>query len=229
MITGRPAHRLREVLRLEVRDLIVVLDGSGMEYVVELLDIKAGAIITEIVNSSDCANEPEIQITLYQALLKGSSFELVLQKCTELGVAAFVPIICERCIADSPSTPRISRWEKIITEAAEQSGRGIIPRLSRVIDYDQACLEADGFSLIPWESEIDMGIRGALQAVALPNGITTMNVFIGAEGGFSAREVEFARRSRLLPVTLGRRILRAETAGMAAASVILYEYGEFGG
>ncbi|MCL0088306.1 16S rRNA (uracil(1498)-N(3))-methyltransferase [Dehalococcoidia bacterium] len=229
VISGRQAHRLREVLRLEVGVRIVVLDGSGLEYLVELLDITSGRVTTEVVKCYHCSNEPRIQITLYQALLKGSGFDLVLQKCTEIGVVEFVPMICERCIADSPSPSRISRWEKIITEAAEQSGRGIIPRLNGVVHFEGACQEVDGFSLLPWEGEEDMGIRAALQAGSSVNGTANLNVFIGAEGGFSAREVELARSKGLLPITLGKRILRAETAGMAAVAVILYEYGELGG
>jgi 16S rRNA (uracil1498-N3)-methyltransferase len=229
IISGRQAHRLREVLRLEVGARIVVLDGSGLEYLVELLDITAGRVTTEVVKCYHCRNEPRIQVTLYQALLKGSSFDLVLQKCTEIGVAGFVPIICERCIADSPSPSRVNRWERIITEAAEQSGRGIIPRLNPVACFEEACGEADGFSLLPWESEEHMGIKAALQDGSLANGTARLNVFVGAEGGFSTREVELARNKGLLPVTLGKRILRAETAGMAAVAAILYEYGELGG
>ena len=93
--TGSPA---REVLRLEVGARIVVLDGSGLEYLVELLDITSGRVTTEVVKCYPCANEPGMQITLYQALLKGSSFDLVLQKCSEIGVVDFVLMICERCI-----------------------------------------------------------------------------------------------------------------------------------
>ncbi|MBT9159834.1 MAG: RsmE family RNA methyltransferase [Dehalococcoidia bacterium] len=229
IITGRQAHQLREVLRLEVGARIIVLDGNGLEYLVELLDITMGRIIAEVVKCCRCPNEPGIQITLYQALLKGSKFELILQKCTEMGVVGFVPIISERCIAGSPSRSRISRWERIIVEAAEQSGRGIIPRLNSVACFEKACNEADGFSLLPWEGEEDIGIRAALRAGSSADGAAKLNIFVGAEGGFSTREVEIARSRGLLPVTLGKRILRAETAGMAAIAAILYEYGELGG
>jgi len=228
IISGGQAHRLREVLRLEVGARIVVLDGSGLEYLVAVLDITSRHVATEVVQCYRCPDEPWIQITLYQALLKGSNFDLVLQKCTEMGVVGFVPMICERCIAGSPSRSRVSRWERIISEAAEQSGRGIIPRLNPVARFEEACNEVDGFSLLPWEDEQDMGIRAALQDGSLAS-TASLNLFIGAEGGFSTREVELARSKGLLPVTLGKRILRAETAGMAAVAAILYEYGELGG
>ncbi len=227
VISGGQAHQLREVLRLQVGERIVVLDGSGLEYLVEALDITPGCVMGKIVKRCYCPNEPGTQITLYQALLKGSSFDHVLQKCTEIGVVGFVPMICERCIPGRPSRTRIGRWERIIAEAAEQSGRGIIPRLNGIVDFADACREVDGLALIPWEGEEHTGIRTALQDRA--GGGVTMNVFIGAEGGFSTREVELARGKGLLPVTLGRRILRAETAGMAAVSAILYEFGELGG
>ena len=229
IITGRQAHQLREVLRLDVGARIIVLDGRGLEYLVELLDITMERIIAEVVKCYRCPNEPRIQITLYQALLKGRKFELILQKCTEIGVVGFVPIVCERCIVGSPSRSRISRWERIITEAAEQSGRGIIPTLNSVARFEEACEEADGFSLLPWEGEENMGIRAALQAGSSAGGATRLNVFVGAEGGFSTREVDLARSKGLVPVTLGKRILRAETAGMVAIAAILYEYGELGG
>ncbi len=154
---------------------------------------------------------------------------MILQKCTEMGVVGFVPIISEHCITSSPSRSRISRWERIIVEAAEQSGRGIIPRLNPAARFEEACAEADGFSLLPWEGEEDIGIRAALQAGSSADGAARLNIFVGAEGGFSTREVELARSKRLVPVTLGKHILRAETAGMVAIAAVLYEYGELGG
>jgi 16S rRNA (uracil1498-N3)-methyltransferase len=228
IISGRQAHQLREVLRLGIGARMVVFDGSGLEYLVAILDITVGHVMAEVVKCYRCPNDPRIEITLYQALLKGSNLDLVLQKGTEMGVVAFVPMICERCIPGRPSHARIGRWERIITEAAEQSGRCIVPRLNSVVDFEDACQEVDGFSLLPWEGEEHLGIKAALLQHRASGGVT-VNVFIGAEGGFSTREIELARGKGLLPVSLGKRILRAETAGIAAVSAILYEYGELGG
>ncbi|PIU55054.1 MAG: 16S rRNA methyltransferase [Chloroflexi bacterium CG07_land_8_20_14_0_80_51_10] len=229
IISGRQAHQLKEVLRLKVGDQIIVLDDSGFEYQVKLVDIKNTSAIGEVAGRYPCPNEPSVEITLYQALLKSNKFDLVLQKCTEIGVVRFVPVICERCIAGGPSSSRIGHWQRIIVEAAEQSGRGRIPNLHPVAGFEEACEGTDGFALLPWEGEEVLGIKAALGGWAFGDGNAKLSIFVGPEGGFSPQEVELARSRGIVPVTLGKRILRAETAGLVASAAILYEYGELGG
>jgi 16S rRNA (uracil1498-N3)-methyltransferase len=225
-ITGRLVHRLRRVLRLGVGDNIIVLDNSGWEYAVELQKVDSSKVEGRVISKSLAVAEPRTKITLYQALLKGSNFEFVLQKCTEIGVAGFVPVICERCVAGEPDGKRLNRWRDIIIEAAEQSRRGKLPALHNSISFTKACRSASGVSLLPWEGEKAQSIGDILRAYRQAGKVSEFNIFIGPEGGFSPYEIEIAQSSRVEPVSLGPRILRAETAGLVTAAVTLYEFGE---
>jgi 16S rRNA (uracil1498-N3)-methyltransferase len=228
VIDGRLVNRLRSVLRLGARDHVIVLDNTGWEYEVELGAARSGRVEGRIVAGSVSTAEPRTRITLYQALLKGSSFEVVLQKCTEIGVRAFVPVICERCVADAPTEGRAARWQAIILEAAQQSRRGRLPELHPSIAFRDACRSSEGVALLPWEQEGAQAIGAALHTLARPQPPSHVSIFIGPEGGFSPPEAEFARSEGILPVSLGSRILRAETAGLVASSFVLYEFDDLG-
>jgi len=145
-ITGKLVHQIRNVLRLGAGDHITVLDNSGWEYEVELQKMDSARVEGKVVSKSPAAGEPRTKITLYQALLKGSNFEFVLQKCTEIGVAGFVPLICERCVAGDPDSKRLSRWRSIIREAAELSRRGKLPVLHNPTSFTAACKSARNFT-----------------------------------------------------------------------------------
>jgi 16S rRNA (uracil1498-N3)-methyltransferase len=240
-IEGKLVHQLRNVLRLQVGDHIVVLDDTGWEYEVSLERVSRDHV-TGVISEKRPSAEPGTKITLYQALPKSSKFEFIIQKCTELGVSCFVPLTCERCIAEHPQDNRVERWQRIIIEAAEQSKRGRIPKLEPALPFEQACRSATGFSMLAWEGAVSdsddekgiktSGLRAALQPeIHRQETISgekplAVNLFIGPEGGFSPLEVEFARGCGILPISLGKRVLRAETAGLVAASIILYEYGD---
>ena len=225
-ITGKLVHQIRIVLRLGAGDHITVLDNSGWEYEVELQKVGSSKVEGRVISKSLAAGEPHTKITLYQALLKGSNFEFVLQKCTEIGVAGFVPLICERCVAGEPDSKRLSRWRSIIREAAELSRRGKLPVLQNPTSFTEACKSASGISLIPWEEEKARGIGDVLRSHRKIRNDSAINIFVGPEGGFSRSEVEFARSCGIVPVSLGHRILRAETAGLVAATITLYEFGD---
>ncbi len=229
VIIGKLVHQLRNVLRLGVGDHITVLDNSGWEYEVKLQEVDSSKVKGRIIGKSLAVGEPRTKITLYQALLKGSNFEFVLQKCTEIGVAGFVPVICERCVAGEPNSKRLDRWQNIIREAAEQSRRGKLPVLHHVTSFHEACQSAGGISLLPWEGEKVKSIGEVLKSYSKTEKAPEINIFIGPEGGFSPEDVEFARGCGVVPVSLGRRILRAETAGLMAASITLYEFGDLDG
>ncbi len=182
-----------------------------------------------IISKAPAAGEPQTGITLYQALLKGGNFESVLQKCTEVGVTGYVPIICERCVAAEPTGSRLGRWQSVIVEAAQQSRRGKLPVLHNVAQFKEACRSAAGLSLLPWEGEKVRGIGTVLAGLPKTENISEVAIFVGPEGGFSPGEVNYARSCGIEPVSLGSRILRAETAGLVTATVILYEFGELRG
>jgi len=226
VITGKLVHQIRNVLRLGTGDHITVLDNSGWQYEVELQKVDSARVEGSVISKSPCGAEPRTKVTLYQALLKGSNFEFVLQKCTEIGVAVFVPLMCERCVAGKPDTKRLSRWRSIITEAAELSRRGKLPVLQNPTSLTEACESASGISLIPWEEEKARGIGNVLRSHHKTRDSSLINIFVGPEGGFSPHEVEFARSCGIVPISLGQRILRAETAGLVAATITLYEFGD---
>ena len=227
-IKGAPVHRLRNVLRLGTGDRIVVLDDSGWEYEVELRTIHENVVEGAVTGKTRSAGEPVTRITLYQALLKGSSFEYVLQKCTEIGVSAFVPLTCDRCVATRPSNSRFARWQRVILEAAQQSRRGKLPVMHPAARFHDIFESLTGDSVLLWEEE-HRGFRDILRSLLTPGHSHEINLFVGPEGGFSSEEVAFARSHGIISAGMGNRILRAETAGLAAAAVTLYEFGDLGG
>ena len=223
--TGEPLRQIGYVLRLKPLDRIIVLDNSGWEFEVEIERITKEQAKGKVINKKPGQEEPRVQITLYQALLKSDKFELVLQKGVELGVTAFVPFISERCISRKESASKIERWHKIIQEAAEQSERLILPVLHPLISFDEACQLVKQPALLLWEEEKNISLKETLQNPPFKN-TTTLSLFIGPEGGFPEHEKKLAQQHGISIASLGKRILRAETAGLAAISAILYEKGE---
>ena len=226
-ITGGPLHQIGYVLRLKPLDRIIVLDNSGWEFEVEIERITKEQAKGKVINKKPGQEEPHIKITLYQALLKSDKFELVLQKGAELGVTAFVPFISERCVARKESASKIERWRKIIQEAAEQSERLILPVLYPLISFNDACKSVKQPALLLWEEEKNVSLKETLQNPPFKN-ISSLSLFVGPEGGFPEQEKKLAQQHGISIASLGKRILRAETAGLAAISAILYERGELG-
>lgn len=233
------ARQMAAVLRLAPGASVTVLDNSGWEYHVVLRGLSgaeaSGAVRTRTLVSS----EPRTKITLYVGLIRAPKLEIVLQKCTELGVAAFVPMLCQRSIvgqADEMNPAKLERWERIVVEAAEQAGRGKLPVLQPSVPFGQACESARGLSLLLWEGEKEARLRDVLQSsTPAPRGRAgvasrpfSLNLFVGPEGGFADGEIERARAFGLQTVTFGQRILRAETASIAAVSTVLFAQGDLG-
>lgn len=234
-ITGPQAHQMARVLRLRPGDRVIVLDNSGWEIEVRLASVDQPLVKGDVLHRRLAGGEPRTKVSLYQGVLRSNRFEFVLQKGTELGVVQFVPIITDRCVVsdlDAVEKKR-RRWEWIVQEAAEQCRRGRKPALRSAILFARACEEArqaGGLSLILWEEERHLSMRSLLRQAPPgreqawpPFGI---NLFIGPEGGFTTEEIALARRYQLVPVTLGSRTLRAETAAVAASAAILYELGD---
>ena len=215
-------HQIAAVLRMEPGQPIVVLDNNGWEFEAVLADVGRKRTTAVIQHKHPVTTEPDSAITLYQSLLKRDNFEWVLQKATELGVSHFVPLITERTVARLPK--KNDRWQRILTEAAEQSRRGCIPQLAEPITLAQAAAElpAHHTGLIPWEEAGSGSIGNYLEG----KGGTAVSLFIGPEGGFTADEITLAQQHNIHPITLGQRILRAETAAIAVVTLTLYELGE---
>src|SRR5262245_7015355 len=252
------AHQLGAVLRLRAGERVLLLDNSGWQYVVALNSLVGDQVTGTVERKELAGGEPRTKLTLYVALLRPERFEWVLQKGTELGVSAFVPVICERSTvadADELSERKLDRWRRIVREAAEQSRRGKLPRLGPARFFPAASEQAArrGQALLLWEGAgvppLRRVLRGSSQSTTVedmrfadsrssildprssildprsPAHPFSIALFSGPEGGFSAGEFETASRYGMIPVTLGPRTLRAETAPVVAASAIFYELG----
>ncbi|MCP5093986.1 MAG: 16S rRNA (uracil(1498)-N(3))-methyltransferase [Chloroflexi bacterium] len=218
------ARQIRSVLRMQVGDQVVVLDNSGMEYDVQLSYVDKRRVLGEVVGKRPSLSEPAIQLTLCQAMLKRDNFEWVLQKGTEIGVTRFIPLLTERTVTTFKAN-KMTRWRKIIMEAAEQSHRGKLPELTlpmKLMDAFTQVTAAD-IGIIPWEAAQSISIADVVSESTAPAHIF---LFIGPEGGFSAEEVANGRSYHIVPVTLGKRILRAETAAIVAATLAFQAVGE---
>jgi 16S rRNA (uracil1498-N3)-methyltransferase len=220
------AYQVRTVLRMKPGQQIIVLDNAGWEYAITLTKVSSQAVMGNVIDKRPSANEPATQITLYQSLTKRDKFEWILQKGTELGIRRFVPLVSQRSLVTNTGIKpnKLARWRKIITEAAEQSRRGRIPELQPPLKLDEAWTHVSQYdlALMPWAQAEEGRLRQALE------GETAVSValFIGPEGGFTAEEVENGRQHNVKPITLGRRILRTETAAIVATALVLHELNE---
>jgi 16S rRNA (uracil1498-N3)-methyltransferase len=229
-LEGGDHHHLLNVLRKSAGDEIEILNGKGERYIARIMETHSDHTVAAIVRSTAKQTEPRIAIRLVQSLPKADKFEWILQKNTELGVGEFLPVISERSLIKLDGAARIKkreRWVKIIKEAAEQSGRAVIPQLQPVLEWRELPgAFPSGVVLLPWEGERDRSLKDVLSATAeIPR---ELSVIIGPEGGFARTEVECLRDLGAVTVTLGPRILRTETAGLVATAAILYHYGELG-
>ena len=232
-LTVDAARQLARVLRARPGDDIVVLDDTGSEYAVTLDSVSARQASGVITDRYAGEGETRLTITLYQGLMKADRFEYTLQKGTELGISRFVPIISERTVARNVvSANRLERWRKIMREAAEQSGRYKLPTIADTLTFPAACdtIAANGKpAIIGWELERDTGIRTTLLRIKPEiEQAQSISIIIGSEGGLTDAEVQLAVRRGIEPVSMGRRIFRAETAGIIAAAAVLYEMDELG-
>lgn len=243
-LTEEAARQLTRVLRARVGDCVVALDGSGDEYVVRLDTLSAQHASGAICERRRGLGEPATHITLYQGLLKADKLEYALQKGTELGVSRFVPLAFERSVSrNMPSANRMRRWRRIIREAAEQSGRSRLPTLADATAFGDALADIEQPALLAWECERATGLRDALLRLKASSNtdnaannaddysggaVRRIGIIVGSEGGVTAAEAAQARERGIATVTLGRRVLRAETAGVIAAAAVLYEFGDLG-
>ncbi len=221
------AHQAGHVLRLRPGDRIVLLDNSGEEALVELTHFARSGIAGQVLSRTAAPGEGGPAIVLYQCVLKGERFTWVLQKATEIGVAAIVPVVSERTIpplTEVQAPGKQERWQRIVREAAEQSRRGRLPPLRPAVPWAAALasVAAGEPACVPWE-EADAGAGGLGPLRVRVREAGRLHLFIGPEGGLTPAEVAAARAVGVVPVTLGPRILRAETAALAALAVLLVE------
>lgn len=218
------AHQLGRVLRLAPGARVLLLDGQGSSCEVELTALTRTGLSGLVRTRTAASGEPPLQLTVYLALMRPERFEWALQKCVELGAARLVPVSFARSLpADRADARKLERWQRIVREAAEQSCRGILPEVSSPLSFADACAQAAtaALPLLLWEGTAPL-LRERLRA-RLP--VPTLSLLSGPEGGITAEELTAALEHGIMPVSLGPRLLRAETAPLAAVAAIMYELG----
>ncbi|MBU0672256.1 MAG: 16S rRNA (uracil(1498)-N(3))-methyltransferase [Candidatus Margulisbacteria bacterium] len=223
-ITGTDVHQIRDVLRLKPGDELELLDGSGKIYFSKITEMKKDKITCEILEHRTSNVERRTQVAIAQCLPKAKKMDLIIQKCTELGAHKIIPTLSERSIAKGE---KLERWKKIAKEASEQSGRTTIPEIAPLTNFAEVLKQKKDYdlALIPWELEQEQTLKSVL-TTALRTPSTTILILIGPEGGFSQKEIDLAKEAGFTPISLGKRILRTETAGLAIMAMINYQYDQ---
>lgn len=237
-IVGDDAHHIVRVLRSEIGDECIVSDGQEREALVRLTSLGKDRVTADIVELRPMTAEPAVEVWVAQSLPKGDKMELVIQKGTEIGASRFLPFVSDRTIVQlepKKEGKKVERWQKIAKEAAEQAHRNRVPVVESPLSWKELLkrVEATDASWICYEKESGQELRSvikqALHTAPKSGGPHRLLLVIGPEGGFTEQEVAAAEAAGCKSISLGRRILRTETAAMVGLTCILYEAGEMGG
>lgn len=225
IIDGGDFNHIRNVLRIKAGEKLMIIGANSINYLCSVREYADKEVILDIVSMENNNNELPSRIYLFQGLPKADKMELIIQKCVELGVYEIVPVNMKRCVAKLEGRKidsKIQRWNAISESAAKQSGRGIIPQISNPVSFGEALKICSDLKvkLIPYE--LEEGMEATREAISGIKPGDSIGVFIGPEGGFDLSEIEKAKENDILPVSLGRRILRTETAGLALMSILMY-------
>ena len=228
-ITGRDAHHIIDVLRMGSGDQLQVVADDGVSFVGKITAINTNAVTVVAREVLRDTHEPNVQISLLQGLAKGEKMELIIQKAVEIGIADVFPVAMDHSVVvldRSKAEKKVERWQKIAEAAAKQSKRDVIPAVHEVMTLTKV-LQTKKWDLllIAYESENKISLKETLQA---HKDAKSIGVIIGPEGGLSNEEVKAAQEAGGIAVSLGHRILRTETAGLVAATAILYETDNLG-
>lgn len=228
-ITGVDARHISKVLRMQPKDKLQIVSDDGITALAEIKDISGENVIISCLEIISESHEPSVKITLAQGLAKGEKMDFIVQKAVEMGVHSIVPVAMEHSVVrleGIKADKKVERWQKIAESAAKQSKRDLIPQVQPVQSVAEMLQNNDlPCKLIAYECEDKLGLKKALREV---DGLKELLLIIGPEGGISEHELRLAREKGAVAVSLGKRILRAETAGLVAMSAIFYETGDLG-
>ena len=221
------SHQITRVLRLRPADRVFVLDNQGNRFLTKLTVIDPNATQGQIIEQVMISNEPVSEVHLFVALTQREKLEWIFQKCTEIGVKQFTPVVTERSLSqEMAANPRkLERWSKIVMEAAEQSQRERIPEIHPPLPLVDCLSDPADYKLVAYEDEKVLSVSDALP-VTVPAKVV---VLVGPEGGFSAEEIDLLAGQGWRTISLGRRILRMETASIVACTLVLHHLGEMDG
>lgn len=228
-IMAPDAIHISRVLRMKKGDAVVICDDQGQEHDCELVSVGKDRVVAHIVASRPYSTEPSVQVTVFAALSKGERFDFLIQKCVEVGATAIVPFVSEHCVVRPDGRDyerKQARYARIALEASKQSLRSRPVQVSAILSYEQALRQAAGYetAILLYERE---NRRSFSQILRQSQGCVRYAVMTGPEGGFSEREVHLAVQNGLEPASLGPRILRCETAPLAAVCAIMYHTGNY--
>lgn len=224
-IEGGDVNHIKNVLRMKRGELMEVSDGTGSRYLCELECMETETVFVKIVDVWEDDVELPAKIYLFQGLPKGDKMELIIQKAVELGAFEIIPVETRRCVVridEKKADKKVARWNAIAEGAAKQSGRGVVPKVQGVMGFTEAlnCANEMDVCLIPYEKA--KGMQKTKEALQRVRPGKTVAIFIGPEGGFEEKEIEMACGHGAFPISLGKRILRTETAGFTVLAVLMY-------
>lgn len=226
IITGNDVNHIRNVLRMRCGEKVRISSLSGRNYFCILSEIGEMSVQAEIIEEDMAGTELPCRIYLFQGLPKSDKMELIIQKAVELGAYAVVPVTMKNCVVrldEKKALGKVKRWQGIAESAAKQSKRSMIPQVMEPMSYRAAVSFAEelDIKLVPYENERGMAAtREALEAVRPGQSV---GIFIGPEGGFAPEEISLAKESGMRPISLGKRILRTETAGFTTLAILMYQ------
>ncbi|MBO5060690.1 MAG: 16S rRNA (uracil(1498)-N(3))-methyltransferase [Clostridia bacterium] len=227
IINGEDVKHITKVLRYGVGDEIICCDGMGNDYTARIISCEK-EIECEITKKSKAQTESNIHVTIIQGVPKAAKMDYIIQKTTELGVCEIYPCEMSRCVAKIENNKKLDRWQKISREAAKQSGRGIIPTIHSPVNISGAIeiLKTADVAFAAYECEDGHYLKPLLKASESPKSVAFI---IGPEGGFDKAEIEELIKNGIPTISLGKRILRTETAGEAILAMVMYEIGDING
>ena len=231
-IEGVDARHISKVLRMQPGTQLQIVSDDGVSAMAEITAIDSERVTVRCLEKLAESHEPRVKLVLAQGLAKGEKMDFIIQKAVEMGAYSVIPVAMEHSVVrldGAKSAKKVERWQKIAESAAKQSKRDIIPQVQPVQSMEEMLAKCTCHTkIIAYECEDRMSLKAALRAAEEAGGITELLLIIGPEGGISEGELEQARQAGAVPVSLGRRILRAETAGLVAISAIFYETGDLG-
>ncbi len=233
-IPGEDHNHIKNVLRMKRGEKVVINDTKGISHICALAGFGEGCSYFDEEESFPCETELPAKIVLYQGMPKKDKMDLIIEKAVELGCSRIVPVMTKRVIVkiedEKKEAKKLERWNAIAKSAAKQSGRGIIPTVDRVMTLNRAIEDAQNLErvLIPYEESERLGctMESSREEIKKLKGAGSIGIFIGPEGGFESLEVEEAMKAGAVPISLGKRILRTETAGLTALSIIMFSTEE---
>ena len=234
-IIGDDVKHIYKVLRISAGEKVTLNNCEGVEYLGRVKSVSKQEVLIEILEKLESNNESNVKIYLFQGLPKSQKMDLIVQKGTELGVTEFIPTITHRVdVKLKGEFKKLDRLNRIALEAAKQSKRSIIPKVSEPIEFDEVLEKINSLDLliVPYENANNFGIKTLINELRKDNvvdNIKNIGIFVGPEGGIEESEIERLKDKGAYIVTLGKRILRTETAGFVATSLIQYELSDLGG